>query len=64
MMYSRSVDRIVVHHTAETLEQASADDMSVMRAIYAYHTRTRGWGDIGYQYIIGKDGTVYEGRTG
>jgi peptidoglycan hydrolase-like amidase len=64
LKYSNAIDRIVLHHTAETLEQASADDMSVMRSIYAYHARTRGWWDIGYQYIVGKDGTVYEWRIG
>lgn len=64
LKYSNIVDRIVVHHTAETLEQANSDGASVMRSIYAYHARTRGWGDIGYQYIIGKDGTIYEWRIG
>lgn len=63
LKYSHAVDRIVLHHTAETLEQANSDDKSVMRSIYAYHARTRGWGDIGYQYVVGKDGTIYEGRT-
>jgi hypothetical protein len=42
IMRSKSVDRIVVHHTAENIEQ-DADDMTVLRAIYAYHARTRGW---------------------
>lgn len=64
LKYSKIVDRIVIHHTAETPEQANSDDKTVMRSIYSYHARTRGWGDIGYQYIIGKDGTVYEWRTG
>lgn len=62
LKYSNAIDRIVLHHTAETLEQASADDKSVMRSIYAYHARTRGWGDIWYQYVVSKDGTIYEWR--
>ena len=41
IMRSKSVDRIVVHHTAEDIKQ-DADDMTVLRAMYAYHARTRG----------------------
>lgn len=62
--YARAVDRIVVHHTAETIDQASSDPKSVMRAMYAYHARTRGWGDIWYNYVVWKDGTIYEWRAG
>ena len=36
-----------------------------MRSIYRYHTITRGWGDIGYNYIIGPcSGNIYQGRAG
>jgi N-acetylmuramoyl-L-alanine amidase/Stage II sporulation protein len=63
IMRSKSVDRIVVHHTAENIKQ-DADDMTILRAMYAYHARTRGWGDIGYNYVVGQDGTIYEWRAG
>lgn len=39
---TKKVDRIIVHHTAENLAQ-DADDATLIRAIYAYHARTRGW---------------------
>jgi hypothetical protein len=60
---TKSVDRIVIHHTAENLEQ-DADDATLLRAIYAYHARTRGWWDIWYNYIIGQRGEIYEWRAG
>jgi hypothetical protein len=60
---TKSVDRIVLHHTAENLEQ-DADDATLLRAIYSYHARTRGWWDIGYNYIIGQRGEIYEWRAG
>jgi hypothetical protein len=56
------VDRIVIHHTAENLEQ-DVDDTTLLRAIYAYHARTRGWWDIGYNYIVGQRGQIYEWRA-
>ncbi|MFE1733667.1 N-acetylmuramoyl-L-alanine amidase [Streptomyces bacillaris] len=58
------VKAVVVHHTAEsntyTCEQAPA----VVRAIYAYHVKQLGWKDIGYNFLVDKCGTVYEGRKG
>jgi hypothetical protein len=41
--YAKRADRIVLHHTAETPLQAQSDDMTVLRSIYTYHARTRGW---------------------
>ncbi len=62
--YSKRIRKVVIHHTAETgVEKGRAPD-EVMRAIYRYHAVSRGWGDIGYHYIIAPDGTVYQGRAG
>jgi hypothetical protein len=35
-----------------------------VRGIWQFHTYTRGWGDIGYNYLIDQNGTIYEGRHG
>ena len=59
---TKQVDRIIVHHTAESLDK-NLDDEDFIRAIYAYHTLSRQWGDIGYNYIIGQRGKIYEGRA-
>lgn len=40
------------------------DDFTLIRGIYYYHTMVRGWGDIGYNYLIGQRGQIYEGRAG
>ena len=58
----QKVNRIVLHHTAESMESA-ANDEEVLRAIYRYHTLSRQWGDIGYHYIVGQRGNIYEGRA-
>ncbi|PDW01789.1 N-acetylmuramoyl-L-alanine amidase [Candidatus Viridilinea mediisalina] len=61
----RSVTHLVVHHTAEGNSlrpgQVWADRV---RAIWTFHTITRGWGDIGYNYLIDPNGVIYEGRAG
>ncbi|MCK5921772.1 MAG: N-acetylmuramoyl-L-alanine amidase, partial [Methylococcales bacterium] len=35
-----------------------------VRAIWAYHTYTRKWGDIGYNYLVDPNGVIYEGHLG
>lgn len=47
------VQKIILHHTAEN-NVRSLSDPELIRSIYYYHTITRGWGDIGYQYVIGQ----------
>lgn len=59
----KKVEKIVIHHTAESLSQ-DADDASLVRAIYNYHTNTKGWWDIWYNYLIGQRWQIYEGRAG
>ncbi len=60
---TKKVDKIVVHHTAENLMQ-DADDKTLMRAIYLYHTKTKWWWDIGYNYVVWQRGQIYEWRAG
>nr|MDD3720260.1 N-acetylmuramoyl-L-alanine amidase [Candidatus Gracilibacteria bacterium] len=55
------VKAIVVHHTDTATGMTSIE---AIRSIYKYHTLTRGWGDIGYNYLIGFDGEIFEGRAG
>lgn len=59
---SPKIEKIVLHHTAEATSER--DPMEIMRSIYYFHTITRGWGDIGYNFVIDKDGNIYEGRSG
>ncbi|MFS0700175.1 SpaA isopeptide-forming pilin-related protein, partial [Cellulomonas sp. 179-A 4D5 NHS] len=55
----------VVHHSASTNAYASqAEARAAIRGFYAYHTESRGWCDIGYNFLVDKWGTVYEGRAG
>lgn len=60
---TRKVEKVILHHTAEN-NLKDLDDASLLRSTYRYHAVTRGWGDIGYNYVVGQRGTIYEGRAG
>ncbi len=57
------IKKFIIHHTGEYIDE-KRDPMELMRAIYYFHTITRGWGDIGYNYVIDQKGNIYEGRYG
>lgn len=52
--------KLTVHHTATV--NGDANPAATVRAIYRYQAVDRGFGDIGYQYLIDESGRVYEGR--
>lgn len=62
--YTDTVKVMFVHHTADSNEYTCADSPSVLRSIYRYHVKTNGWSDIGYNFLVDRCGTVFEGRAG
>jgi hypothetical protein len=62
LQYPEKVEKFIIHHTATT--KTLDDPKQAIRDIYYYHAVKRGWGDIGYNYIVDQDGIVYEGRSG
>ncbi|MEV7866917.1 N-acetylmuramoyl-L-alanine amidase [Streptomyces sp. NPDC088124] len=58
------IKAVVVHHTAESNNYTCDQGPAVVRGIYAYHVKQLGWKDIGYNFLVDKCGTVYEGRKG
>lgn len=54
---------LLVHHTASPNSYANARD--VIRSVFHYHTGPeKGWNDVCYQFFVGRDGDVWEGRAG
>ena len=49
------------HRHQRQLHRPSGAEAQI-RSIYYYHSVTQGWGDIGYNFLIDKFGTIYEGR--
>lgn len=56
------VSHLIVHHTVSN--NNSTDWPAVVRAIWNFHTYSRGWGDIGYNYLVDPNGVIYEGHYG
>ncbi len=67
MTWTPQVGRVngaVVHHTAGSNNYTAAQVPSIIRGIYTYHAQSRGWGDIGYNFLVDKFGRIWEGRAG
>ncbi|MFG2028994.1 N-acetylmuramoyl-L-alanine amidase [Streptomyces sp. NPDC048825] len=54
------VQTLSVHHTDD--RSTDPDPAAVIRGIYRTDVLVDGYGDIGYNYLIDKNGRVYEGR--
>ncbi len=53
-----------VHHTVNANNYTAAQVPALLRSIYAYHVKARGWRDIGYNYLVDRFGKIWEGRYG
>jgi uncharacterized protein with LGFP repeats len=62
--YNADVKAVFVHHTDGSNDYSCADSASIVRGIYAYHVQVNGWNDIGYNFLVDKCGTIFEGRKG
>nr|WP_231747319.1 N-acetylmuramoyl-L-alanine amidase [Auraticoccus cholistanensis] len=59
-----TVQAAIVHHTAGVNSYTKAESAGIVRGIYAYHTKTLGWCDVGYNVLVDKYGQIFEGRAG
>lgn len=55
-----TVTHLIVHHSAGV--NASTNWNAVVTSIWNYHVNTNGWSDIGYNWLIAPDGTLFQGR--
>ena len=62
--YTTDVQVVFVHHTATSNDYSCGESASIVRGIELYHVRSKGWNDIGYNFLVDKCGTLFEGRKG
>ncbi|GAA3552781.1 hypothetical protein GCM10022263_44350 [Nocardioides daeguensis] len=53
-----------VHHTVNANDYRPEDVPAILRGIWKYHVKTRGWSDIGYNFLVDRFGRIWEGRAG
>ncbi|MFG2724113.1 N-acetylmuramoyl-L-alanine amidase [Streptomyces canus] len=63
-VYTKKSKAAFVHHTASGNGYRCTQVPSLIRGIYRYHVKSRGWRDIGYNFLVDKCGNIYEGRAG
>ncbi|MGW1779868.1 peptidoglycan recognition protein family protein [Streptomyces sp. NPDC002143] len=62
--YDDKVVAVFVHHTDSPNGYACADAPRIIRDLYTGQTGARDWDDIGYNFLVDRCGTIYEGRAG
>ncbi|WP_434091939.1 peptidoglycan recognition protein family protein [Streptomyces fungicidicus] len=62
--YDDEVVAVFVHHTDSPNGYDCADAPAIIRSLYEGQTDGRDWDDLGYNFVVDRCGTVYEGRAG
>jgi len=59
----RPVPTVIIHHGGtQSFCTNQTRCAELVRAYQNHHMDTNGWLDIGYHFVVGEDGRVYEGR--
>ncbi|MFF5140833.1 peptidoglycan recognition protein [Streptomyces sp. NPDC013157] len=62
--YDDQVVAVFVHHTDSPNGYSCAQSPEIIRRLYTGQTGDRAWDDIGYNFLVDRCGTIYEGRAG
>ncbi|WNZ12215.1 peptidoglycan recognition protein [Streptomyces sp. 11x1] len=62
--YDDEVAAVFIHHTDSPNGYDCADAPRIIRGLYTGQTGAKHWDDIGYNFLVDRCGTIYEGRAG
>ncbi|GAA2447272.1 peptidoglycan recognition protein [Streptomyces macrosporus] len=62
--YTGPASAVFVHHTGHPNGYDCDDVPAMLRALEVEHVKGEGWDDIGYNFVVDRCGTIYEGRAG
>ncbi|MGW6020741.1 peptidoglycan recognition protein family protein [Streptomyces sp. NPDC055099] len=62
--YAGRIQAVFIHHTDTPNGYDCADAARTIRYLHTGQTEGRQWDDIGYNFLVDRCGTVYEGRAG
>jgi uncharacterized protein with LGFP repeats len=63
-VYAESVKIVFVHHTNHSDSYDCRDVPAMLRSMQEHHIQDMGWNDLGYNFVVDRCGTIYEGRAG
>jgi hypothetical protein len=62
--FNRTIQQVHIHHTVNSNDYTADDVPALLRGIYRYHTKNLGWSDVGYNFLVDRFGTIWQGRAG
>ncbi len=62
--YNRQLKQVHIHHTVNTNDYSRREVPGLLRGMYRYHTKSLGWSDIGYNFLVDRFGRIWVGRAG
>jgi hypothetical protein len=57
--YVRHLQVGFLHHTVQSNRYSPAESAALVRADYLYHVRSRGYADIGYNFLVDRYGNIF-----